>query len=267
MIKDFYEKMDVKPKFGRNIPFPDSHSHIYISEHGEVHCYTGIFSTDEDFPPHFQRTPYYWTNIKTKKYEDYILGFYRIKQGCIILDEFLDQDKYKNTKFKKLDHLLWLPQGSKRYFGISKDYESEDTQEVTREVFGLTQLELNEVTEAYARMFGLYKQDIMADFMGTRNKNIYPYDTTSNTKDNYCDITEMWIPPQFPYIKFSNKEYSHVSLYGFYRHLASLLLPRLYSDVTVEFKKYIREETFEKFCKIDFTLEGYKKLYKGFYWI
>lgn len=265
MIKDFYEKLDIKPKLGKNIHFPDTHGrYTYISEEGEVYCYVGVFSIDEDIPPRFHSTPYYFQNIKTSKYQNFIYGFFRIKQGCIILDEFLDQKKYKNIKFKKLNEHLYFPQGCKRYFGMSQDYSSPDSEEVSREVFGLTYLEVLQLTEAYARTFGVYIDDKMADFMRYRNKNIYPYCTSSFNNHNYCDLTEMWIPPEFPYIKFADKKFSHVSLYGFYRHLASLVLLRKHSDVTVEFKKYILEETFEKFCNIDFKLESYQKIYKGF---
>lgn len=261
MIKHFYEQMNVKPKLGKNIVLADSPSNIYISEEGEVFCYTGTLEIYEQTQPNAFTSK--WYGYKTKTFENKILGFFRITQGCLILDEFLDQTKYKDIKFKKLEHNLYLPYGNKRYFGVSKDWNSVDTEGVTREIFGLTQLELNEVLEAYARTFGLYKRDKIAYLLQTREKNIYPYCTSSNEKDNYCDITDMWIPPTFPYIKFSNNKYSHVSLHGFYKHLASLLLPRLYSDVTVEFQKFIREETFKKFCKIDFKLFDYKKVYRN----
>lgn len=51
-------------------------------------------------------------------------------------------------------------------------------------------------------------------------------------------ITGIWIPPKFPYIAFNDSGYdfSHVSLFGFYRHIGALLSIR-HTPLTLIFKQ------------------------------
>lgn len=67
-----------------------------------------------------------------------------------------------------------------------------------------------QVVKIYAHRLGIFNDYIQ-----------YPRITRSMKNDNFCDITGLWIPPKFPYITFngSGDTYSHVSLYGFYRHV------------------------------------------------
>lgn len=63
-------------------------------------------------------------------------------------------------------------------------------------------------------MFGMYNDYLQ-----------YPCLTRSVRSDNNCDLTNLWIPKQFPYIAFEESSYlySHVSLWGFYNHLILLM--------------------------------------------
>ncbi len=85
---------------------------------------------------------------------------------------------------------------------------------MSRARFGLTYNELEYFIKIYAERLGMdngYTQ--------------FPKITRSMNKDNFCDITGIWIPPKFPYIAFNNSGYvfSHVSLYRFYRHIGVML--------------------------------------------
>ena len=62
--------------------------------------------------------------------------------------------------------------------------------------------------------------------------------TRSMKNDKFCDITGIWIPPKFPYIAFNDSGYdfSHVSLFGFYRHIGALLSIR-HTPLTLIFKQ------------------------------
>ena len=61
--------------------------------------------------------------------------------------------------------------------------------------------------------------------MGTNYEfSTYPKLTRSIKNTNFCDITDGWIPEAFPYIAFkeSGYDFSHVSFFGFYRHIQLL---------------------------------------------
>jgi hypothetical protein len=86
--------------------------------------------------------------------------------------------------------------------------------ELTRKVFGLTCNELETVLEGYAKTLGRYNLYFQ-----------YPRLTRSMRSENFCDLTDLWIPEQFPYITFqeSGYDFSHISLWGFYRHIQLLI--------------------------------------------
>ena len=114
----------------------------------------------------------------------------------------------------------------------------EEDEELTRKVFGLTYYEITELLEAYAKM------------MGTDHDYLtYPKLTRSIKNTNFCDITECWIPETFPYIAFNESMYdfSHVSLFGFYRHIQLLTGYKLNSLISrVLIKEGLDEEILKK---------------------
>ena len=83
--------------------------------------------------------------------------------------------------------------------------------------------DITELIEAYGKMMGTY-----------RELYTYPKLTRSFNNTNFCDITELWIPETFPYVAFNDSSYdfSHVSLYGFYRHIQLLTEYKLTSLVS-----------------------------------
>ncbi len=128
---------------------------------------------------------------------------------------------YSERKYKQLSsYIVRMPVANTCYFAIEKRIETnnswyfEENEELSRSCFGLTYRELEYLVRVYAETFGKYNSYVQ-----------YPRITRSMNKDNFCDITGIWIPPKFPYITFASSEYSfsHVSLYGFYRHIGLLL--------------------------------------------
>jgi len=92
---------------------------------------------------------------------------------------------------------------------------------VTRYIWGLTHDELDYFLRVYAEVFGAFVSNL--DYQ-------YPRLTRSRC-DNYCEITDLWIPKYFPYITFNGSGFifSHVSLFGFYQYIRMLLVRREHS--------------------------------------
>lgn len=66
---------------------------IFISEHDDVFCYTGILLKERDV--HLETLPYYFEGKHStdKEVKSGARGFFRISQGCILLDHFIDDVK------------------------------------------------------------------------------------------------------------------------------------------------------------------------------
>lgn len=233
-LLDFYRKLDTIERIGKDIVIPDSfYDAIYLSERGDLFCYTGIHSKDKD--SFFDGWPYYLVGKHSKDCKKHINGFFRIKNGCILLSEFVDHEFYNKKKYKSLSkYAVHLPVANSCYFGIQKRIETknswyfEENEELTRACFGLTFNELSYLTKFYAEKFGTYNDYVQ-----------FPRITRSMKNDNFCDITGIWIPPKFPYIAFSDSGYdfSHVSLFGFYRHIGALLSIGQHTPLAQLFKK------------------------------
>jgi hypothetical protein len=221
MLSEIYKKLDSPVVKGENIVLPNSsHEAIYLSEYGELFCYTGIFDKDRVM---FESWPYFLhgKHTYTKQSNEKMKGLFRIKNGCILLAGFVDHKFYNQKHYKQLkDYILRLPVPNLCYFGIEKRIESDNTwhfeenEELTRACFGLTCKELEYLLKIYAERLGISNPYCQ-----------YPRLTRSMRSDNYCDITGLWIPAGFPYIALneSGYAYSHVSLYGFYRHVGTLV--------------------------------------------
>ena len=185
---------------------------VFISETDEVFCFAGIMlREDRLFPEHLNTWPYYMngkhsTDATVKKQ---IMGFKRITDGRISLDRYVDE-WLENTHYKQINAHVRLPSAD-TYYAVYMEHEENEA--LTRAVFGLTYYELSQLLECYARTVGEY-----TDYFQ------YPRLTRSVRAVNFCDITEAWIPVKFPYVTFaeSGYEFSHVSLWGFYRHVQLL---------------------------------------------
>ena len=185
---------------------------VFVSETDEVFCFAGIMlREDRLFPEYLNTWPYYMngkhsTDAAVKKQ---IMGFKRISDGRISLERFVDE-RLGNTQYKQVDAYVRFPSAD-THFAVYLEHEENEA--LTRAVFGLTCDELSRLLEYYARTVGE-----CSDFYQ------YPRLTRSVRSVNFCDITEAWIPAKYPYITFaeSGYEFSHVSLWGFYRHVQLL---------------------------------------------
>lgn len=212
---ELFDHFEVEPIIGKDITIGDRFPEVLISESDEVYCYLGMCLKDEKrrnnasfMHPHYM----FGKHSTDKNVAEGVKGFYRLIDGCIVLDDYVD-DEYRNERrYKKLDVGIRLATPGSCYYGVLKSYD-EEYGELTRKIFGLTYDEITELLEAYAKMMGTYREFYT-----------YPKLTRSIKNTNFCDMTELWIPETFPYVAFSDSGYdfSHISLFGFYRHIQLL---------------------------------------------
>lgn len=146
-----------------------------------------------------------------------------------------------NTKEKKKVNIGIRFPAVDTYYGVM--YDGQEDEILTRAVFGLTYQEIQIVLEAYAKILGTYNIYIQYPRL-TRSRGV-----------NYCELTDVLIPEQFPYITFDESEYdfSHVSLRGFYRHLQLLTKRRLNSLVSkMLLQEGVEEELLKRVLDIGF---------------
>lgn len=234
-----FDRFDIAPIKGENITIEDCGFELFISETDSVFYYPGMCLYDEDrrgkpsfMHPYYMRGKHSTDEIVTKE----VKGFYRIIDGCIVLDRFVDDRYYGDMLYKRLHCGVRFACPASCDYGVLVNHEEDE--ELTRKVFGLTYYEITELLEAYAKM------------MGTDHDYLtYPKLTRSIKNTNFCDITECWIPDTFPYIAFNESMYdfSHVSLFGFYRHIQLLTGYKLNSRISrVLIKEGLDEEILKK---------------------
>jgi hypothetical protein len=219
---EIFSKIQSDPICAKDIVISEHRPLLFVSEQDDVFCYTGVCLNSGSVS--LDTCPYYFkgkhsTHIRVKTTTK---GFFRISQGCILLDNFIDANAYSSGgKYKKCDCFLKLPTGSITSYGVFKNCDTEEVA-LTRAVFGLTYNELYELLKGYAKTLGIYN-----DYMQ------YPRITRYQRHDNFCDFCGLWIPKQFPYVTFSESghDFSHVSLWTCYRYLQLIIRNRIDSSV------------------------------------
>lgn len=223
VLFDQYPGKEMK---GSEITISASKEMLFVSERDEVFLYTGICVNEEyaqrkglDFVP-FMMDGLHSTD---RKISGRIRNFYRISDGCIYLENYVDDFCYKDKMFKQIVGRVHLSKNCTDY-GVVVDHQ-EDTV-LTRAVFGLTFRELSELVAASTKVLSRYG-----------NGSWFPRLTRSLHSDNHCELTGAWIPAKFPYIAFSESGYdfSHVSVWGFYRLIQLLTYRSLDSKVSKEY--------------------------------
>jgi hypothetical protein len=64
----------------------------------------------------------------SKDCKKYINGFFRIKDGCVLLSKFIDHEFYNEKKYKSLNkYAVHLPVANSCYFGIQKRIKTKDS--------------------------------------------------------------------------------------------------------------------------------------------
>lgn len=208
-----FDRYDAPVLRGKDITIGNRFPEIFISEMDDVICYLGVcLTTDERPDKSVGACPYYMhgKHSTDKTIADKIRGFYRLEEGCIILENYVD-NKLIDANYKRIGAEIRLPYPD-TYYGVLRSYDDED-EDLTRAVFGLTCSDLKAILEAYAKTLGTYSPYL-----------VYPKLTRSGQKSNFCEMTDLWIPRTFPYIAFNDSgyEFSHVSLWGFIRHIQLL---------------------------------------------
>lgn len=252
---ELFERFDVEPVKGKDITISDHFPALYVSDTDEVFCYLGVCLNDESKRFVFMH-PYYMQGKHStdKKLAKEIRGFYRLTEGCIILDEYVDNRFWGDRTYKKVDVGIRFPSPD-TYYAVLLD-RNED-KELTRAVFGLTYDEMESAVEAYARIVGTYSEYVT-----------YPKLTRSIRSANFCDMTDVWIPEKFPYIAFneSGYEFSHISLWGFYRYVQLFTGCKLSSTVSQCFLKLgVSEDILKRLFDIGRTIYHQTKVAKAIF--
>lgn len=203
-----YDKIDEEEILFKDLVLPETFPAIYIDEYDEVYCYFGIIDNNRFL---FESYPYWLQSKKPSEVEEHVRGYFRIKNGLILNDKnYLDEiDSFNiGRKCKKLQAFVQLPNSNNMPYGVYYKEEEEIQSELSRKVFGLSYKDLSELIYHYNKFFEIVPQNYYSR---------YPSITRSIKNDNYCDITNMWIPENFPYIAFQGNGYyySHISIYGF----------------------------------------------------
>lgn len=103
---DLYQQLDSNEQCGKDIVIPDfSNDAIYLSECGDLFCYVGAYSKDKDNT--FEGWPHYLAGKHSKDCKKYINGFFRIKDGCVLLSKFIDHEFYNEKSTSRSINMLF----------------------------------------------------------------------------------------------------------------------------------------------------------------
>ena len=240
---ELFDRYDGEVMRGKEITISDCFLNVFISQSDEVFCYSGICLDKTDNRSLFMN-PYYMAGKHStdKEISNKITGFYRIVNGYISLDNYVDYGTYSNHFYKRIDCAIRFPHPDNYYAVFVDNQEDED---LTRAIFGLTHEEITSLLDAYAITMGTYHE-----------YSVYPKLTKSQRSSHSCDITDFWIPERFPYVAFkdSGYDFSHVSLFGFYRHIQLLTG---YKTNSVFSKALIKSGVSDKILERVFNLNIY----------
>ncbi|MCL2570012.1 MAG: hypothetical protein FWE16_02285 [Firmicutes bacterium] len=242
-LKKLFSEVEIKSVVAKDIVIPSRiiDTAIYLSERGEAYFFCGTILKERDAMP-LGVWPYYFENMKPSAIKAKIKGFARIRDGCVVLDNFVGDSYNESEKFKYLDKFrVRFPTATNVYYEVVDD-TGKECEVLTRACFGLTYNELEKLFAIYAKYFG----------------SDNPYKTlprlTRSKSFNSCDLTDIWIPGMFPYVNFhfdSGCDFSHVSLFGFYRHV-KLLTQTGKTKIIGEFVSELRQEDIlDKLSEID----------------
>lgn len=189
---------------------------LAVDTAGEVYCFLGYQGEERRLDP-----PYYSPAVAARDNGGRdSFRFVRLRHGSIQYSSFFRSDGY----YRVLDdRLLVLPSGAKSYFGVISTSDRAEDEKLTRAVFGARREDLETMVTAFAKIAGRQYHEYVQ----------LPRVTFSKNRSNRCDISGCLIPEEFPYIAFEDAQYdwSHISLYGFYRLLSFLCPARQESPV------------------------------------
>jgi hypothetical protein len=134
-------------------------------------------------------------------------NFVELRAGGLYRSSFLSDEQHYDIRE---DLFLRFPFKQNSSYGVFNATTEELEPDLTRQLFGATQEELERLLLSFfcASHFPIKEEE----------QRIFCRTTCSRTA-NACDLGRFLIPPGFPYITFGD---GHISLQGFYRHLAFL---------------------------------------------
>lgn len=147
--------------------------------------------------------------------------FVTLRGGKLLLSKFLKDDKLYRVPPSSRVH---MPRGASSDFGVYHDDVRGLDESLTRHFFGLTFDELDYFLAVLGHaVWGA--QDEYRLFLKPRI-------TFSKTRDNDCDVANVWIPKNFPFIAFSETQNwgGHIALPTLYRTATLLTLPVTYAS-------------------------------------
>ena len=240
-----YEKIEEEEIICKDILLPKHFPAIYVDEYDNIYCYYGILDKNRFV---LESYPYYLKEQKPMDAKEHIRGYFRLENGMISVDKkFIDEKGgfREKVKCKKIPAALQLPSAYNNPYGIYYEKSKEIEEELTKKIFGISYNDLSQLIYHFNNCFKMITQTYY---------NRYPSITRAIKKDNYCDITEIWIPVGFPYIAFSESGYyySHISLYGFCQQVKFMTLNYIESSVS---KKLIEDGLDSKVLENLFEIE------------
>jgi hypothetical protein len=189
---------------------------IAIDQAGRVRCIVGYRQNDQPYD-----LAYYSPSVALRE-KDWrkSYNFVELSRGALQRTFFLRAESWYRIVE---DRWLVLPSGTESYFGVISRTDREEDEQLTRALFGGTRDEIEAVARAFAPIAGRGYHEMLD----------LPRVTFSKTRNNRCDVTNGLIPREFPYLAFESAQYdwSHISLFGFYRILSFLCPTRAESPV------------------------------------
>lgn len=248
-FKLIYDSLKTEPVFAKDIVISNQGPWIYISEK-KILCFTGVLKKKIHQDVLLEQSSYRFDGKHSfdEIVTNQIMGFFRLSQGAILLDDFIDKSYNEKELFKRLPVYIKYPSGADTHYGIiySEEIISEEIAiEIERQIFGLTSSELDELLIGYNKAFGAC-----------------PTLTRYQRNSNYCDLCDMWIPKAFPYLKFeeSGYDFSHVSLWGGYRFFQLLMQNRCDSPISkLLIENGVSENIIDKLFKIRCVTNNFMK--------
>jgi len=116
------------------------------------------------------------------------------------------------------DCYVKFPQKMNPSFGVRNADTREEDGEKSRRVFGLTYDELNEILPVIS--------SVLFNTGPETNQHLRGLRVTSSYSENTCELTDAWIPSDFPYLtETEGNNITHLSLYGFYKLIGTMCGP------------------------------------------
>jgi hypothetical protein len=182
----------------------------------EDHPIVDAFGNVYYFMGQLEGTEYEYQIRSLRNYDKRTSKLIQVVGGHLSRVENFGQRSQANLEVKVLtDYRVVLPDmGASKFYGVIRGQNNWNIEkDLTRSIFGLTQEELDNFLKVFSTLFQSYSEF-----------NHKPCTTSSNRRNNICDLSRRWIPTGFPYISYAESDYwsAHISLAGFYAFISLL---------------------------------------------